>query len=184
MNDAKSRREYLRAKFKYLNDAKSRREYLRAKLEYLNDIEPYLLELGTLTNKTVNRCDLSSIEEVEEVRARLISGLKNSPTKSFEINFSEKEGVRFDAYVQSLYNSNREAVYIWTKGTNSCGLYKVDSMKSVNFSFPFEINNDEMLVFLSVDVKDRLLLDYFIDDAGDKIIEVRVRGLNWINVEY
>ena len=184
MNDAKSRLEYLRAKFKYLNDAKSRREYLRAKLKYLNDIEPHLLELETFANKTVNRCDLSSIEEVEEVRARLISDLKNLPTKSFEINFSEKDGVRFDAYIQGLYNSNREAVYIWTKGTNSCGLYKVDSIKSVNFSFPFEINTDGMLQFLSVDVKDNLLLDFDIDDAGEKLIEVEVQGLNWINVKY
>ena len=156
---------------------------VKNKREYLSNIASYLLELGMLANKTVNKGDLSSIEKVGEVRAG-ISNLGNLPIEKFKVDFSEKDDARFGSYIQGLYNTNNEQVYLWTSKTNICGLYKVGNIKDVNFSFPFELNDEGIVVFLSADLKDKLLLDFSIDSTGNKVVEVEAQGLNWPNIKY
>ena len=156
---------------------------IKSKREYLNNITSYLLELGTLADKTVNRVDLSSVEEVNDVRT-MASNLDGLLATKFNINFSEKDGVNFNNYIQSLYEANGKQVYLWTSKTNVCGLYRVDSIKDVNFSFPFDINDEGVVVFLSADMKDKLLLDFYIDSTANKVVEVEVQGLNWPNIKY
>lgn len=156
---------------------------IKIKREYLSNIAAYLLELGMLANKVVNKDDLSSVEEVDEVRAGT-ANLENLTTEKFKVGFSEKDGSQFQSYIQGLYDTNNEQVYLWTGKTNSCGLYKVGSIKDVNFSFSFDLNEEGIVVFLSVDMKDKLLLDFSIDSSGNEIVEVESQGLNWPNIKY
>ena len=156
---------------------------IKNKREYLSNIASYLLELGMLANKAVNKSDLSPVEEVDEVRAGA-SNLENLPTEKFKVGFSEKDGSQFSRYIQGLYDANNEQVYLWTGKTNTCGLYKVGSIKDVDFSFPFDLNEEGIVVFLSVDMKDKLLLDFSIDSSGNEIVELESQGLNWPNVKY
>lgn len=156
---------------------------IKIKREYASNISRYLLELETLASKAVNKDDLSSIKQVDEVRVSA-SHLENLPIEKFKIGFSEKDGSQFSRYIQGLYYSNSEQVYVWTGKTNSCGLYKVSSIKDVNFSFPFNLNEEGIVAFLSVDMKDKLLLDFSIESSGDKIVDVESQGLNWPNVKY
>lgn len=156
---------------------------IRTKNEYLSNIAPYLLELGVLANKAVNKHELSSVEEVDRIRAYAL-GIAHLPVVKFKIGFSEKNSFQFSRYIQHLYDVNREQVYIWTAKTNICGLYKIGSIKDVDFSFPFELNEEGIVVFLSVDMKDRLLLDFSIDSLGNEIVDVESQGLNWPHVKY
>ena len=156
---------------------------IKNKREYLSNIAPYLLELVILANKTVNKSDLSSVDKVDEVRAGA-SNLENLPIEKFTVDFSEKNDARFSSYVQGLYDANNEEVYLWTSKTNICGLYKVGSIKDVNFSFPFELNDEGVVVFVSADLENKLLLDFSVDPTGNKIVEVEAQGLNWSNIKY
>ncbi|BFM49938.1 hypothetical protein [Marinomonas sp. THO17] len=156
---------------------------VKNKREYLSKIASYLLELGIPANKTVSKDELSSVDKVDEVRAGT-SNLVNLPAEKFKVDFSEKDDIRFGSYIQGLYDTNNEQVYLWTSKTNICGLYKVGSIKDVNFSFPFGLNDEGIIVFLSADLKDKLLLDFSIDPNGNKVVEVEAQGLNWPNVKY
>ena len=151
--------------------------------EYLNNIDSYLLELEMLADLKLSKDDLSSLKEVENIRDAALN-LKSSQSSKFEIDFIDKSSDRFVHYIQNICQTNDDQVYLWTSKTNSCGLYKVDSISHVNFSFPFEINKEGVLVFLTADVNDKLLLDFTIDDAGKKVIEVETQGLNWPSVEF
>lgn len=153
------------------------------KREYLSNIDAYLLEIELLTKKSIDKSELSSINEVDEIRSKA-SNLKTLPKKELKIDFSEKTSTRFIKYIQSLYYANNNEIYLWTSKTNVCGLYKVSSIKDINFSFPFDINNEGMFVLLSVDLKDKLLFDFSFDSSGKKIIEIEIQGLNWPSVEY
>ncbi len=156
---------------------------VKSKREYLSNITSYLLELGILANKTVNKSDLSSIDKVDKVKAGA-SNLENFPIERFKVDFSEKDESRFANYIQGLYSTNSEQVYLWTSKTNICGLYRVDSIKDVNFLFPFELNDEGIVVFLSADLKDKLLLDFSIDSTDNRIIEVEAQGANWSGIKY
>lgn len=150
---------------------------------YKANITAYLAELSTLSNQTVSADDLSCMNEVENIRAT-ISDLKKLPISKFNIPFPEKENARFRNYIHNLYESCSEKVYIWTSKTNSCGLYKIDNIDAVNFSFPFNLNTQGVVVFLSENIKNKLLLDFYIDSSGEKIIEVESQGLQWGAIKY
>lgn len=139
--------------------------------------------MGSLANTTVNRSDLSTIDSVNEVKAKATK-LENFPTENFSINFSDKKSGRFCKYIESLYKANGERVYLWTSKSNDCGLYSVGCIKDVDFSFPFELNTEGMLVLLSLDINDKLLLDFYIDSCGSKVIDIEAQGLNWTNIKY
>jgi hypothetical protein len=153
------------------------------RMQYLGNISSYLLDLGVLANKTITRDDLSSLEKLDEVRSK-VSNIENLPIKKFEIEFSEKYSIRFNDYIKALYAVNNRQVYPWLDRTSQCGLYTFDSIKDVDFSFPFDFDG-EIVSFSSVDLKDTLLLDSFVDDfTGKEMIEIKTQGLNWPNVKY
>lgn len=60
----------------------------------------------------------------------------------------------------------------------------IATFQDVNFSFPFELNNEGIVVFLSTDLKDKLLLDFYINPTGNMVLEVEGQGLNWSNINY
>src|SRR5688500_5918049 len=155
---------------------------LEAKLRYNRSIKSYLAELRLLNNKDVSKEDLSSIVELEEIR-RKSSLLKSLPISKFTIDFDERKSVRFNQYIQNLNKVNDSHIYIWTAKTNDCGLYKNGSIVDIDFSFPFEIN-EGVLVFLSIDLKDNLLLDFSNGTEGKRVLEVEAQGLNWPKISY
>lgn len=156
---------------------------VKSKREYLSNIASYLLELGVLTNKKIKKDDLSSVDRVAEIRAK-VTRLEELPLEKFRISFAEKKYNRFGHYIQGLCESNNGEVYIWTSKTNVCGLYKVASIRDIDFSFPFEINDEGIVVFLSADLKDKLILDFSFDPAGNKIIDIEAQGENWSKIKY
>lgn len=152
-------------------------------IEYRQHIKSYLSELTLLINQEINEIDLSSLLEVEDVR-RKASSLNDFPISKFVIPFNDKATGKFRSFIEALYQANDSEVYIWTKRTNVCGLYKIESIRNINIDFPFEINDEGILVFLSADFKDKLLLDFSLDSNGNKILEVEMQGQNWSDINY
>lgn len=156
---------------------------IKTKLEYKNNITSYLRELGMLSNRIIKESDLSSMSEINEVRVQS-SNLANLPIFKFKINFTELTSKQFSEYIYSLYEINSAQVYLWTNKTNICGLYKANNIKEVDFSFPYDINSEGIIVFLSENLKDKLLLDFSTDVSGTKVVEIESQGLSWPNIKY
>lgn len=152
-------------------------------LEYRQNIKVYLSELALLINQGINESDLSSLAEVDDTR-RKASFLNGFPVSKFVISFNEKVTEKFRRFIDALYQANDSEVYIWTKRTNVCGLYKIESIRNINLDFPFEINNEGILVFLSADFKDKLLFDFSLDSNGNHMLEIEMQGQNWSDINY
>lgn len=153
------------------------------KINYLKCINDYLVELKTLTNKKVKKEELSDLDEVE-VKRDESSRLKSLPEYEFTIAFEEKEHGRFNSYINSLYEVNQSELYLWTKNTNACGLYKTESIKNVNFTFPFNVNEEGIIVLLASNLKDKLVLDFYEDSDDELCLDVEARGDNWSKIKY
>ncbi|MFI3157237.1 MAG: hypothetical protein QX199_13870 [Methylococcaceae bacterium] len=152
-------------------------------LEYRQNIKAYLLELSSLINQYINESDISGLAEIEIIRHKA-SSLNGFPVSKFVISFNEKVTEKFRNFIDGLYYANDSEVYIWTKRTNICGLYKIESIRNINLDFPFEINDEGILVFLSADFKDKLLFDFASDSNGNKMLEIEVQGQSWPDVSY
>lgn len=66
------------------------------------------------------------------------------------------------------------------------GLYKVTSIDAVDFSFSFDVNPDEIIVFFTEDINDILLLYFYHDFEGQGITEVELQRKHWpfISIEF
>jgi hypothetical protein len=152
-------------------------------IKYQRNITSYLSELTLLANKNVNESDILDIIEVDDVRQKSF-GLNDFEISKFRILFDDRVTEKFKNFIDTLYQANDNEVYIWTKRTEICGLYKVESIKNINLNFPFKVNHEGILVFLSTDFKDKLLLDFSLDSNGEKMLEVETQGQNWSAINY
>ena len=100
------------------------------------------------------------------------------------MNFDLRKSKRFKQFIANLDKANNRPVYIWTEKSNVCGLYKASSIKAINFSFKFDVNDDGMVIFLTEDCNDRLLLDFYIDYKERKMLDLEVKGKNWFSVPF
>lgn len=154
-------------------------EKLRKKLS----MKMYLKELTVLAGRPVQANELGSVEKAVSVRK---AGQKFSTldAASFEIPFADLSSERFRRFVRKLYNANPSSVYVWSPRTIDCGVFLMPSIAAINFDFDFEINEEGILVFLTNDLKDRLLVDFFILSQSHKRSKVEVQGNNWGEIIY
>jgi hypothetical protein len=143
----------------------------------------YLSELKALTGLDIDSESLSSIEDTEKIRNEA-SSIENTDINKFAIDFEEKNSERFKKFVASLNEANSSPVYIWTNRSNFCGLHKINSINMIDFSFPFEINQEGIIVFLTEDINDKLLLDFSCNSKDQEVLEVELQGKNWALIHY
>lgn len=148
------------------------------KAELKRNLPSYLLELKQITGLDVDSKSLSPIEDVEKLREKA-SVLADLDKNRLIISFSEKNSKQFRKFVVNLSKSNSNSVYIWTNRANLYGLYKVASIDAIDFSFPFDVNSDGIIVFLTSDLSDKLLLDFYYDSEYQEMIEVELQGKHW-----
>jgi len=143
----------------------------------------YLKKLKCLTGRDLTPASLLSVEETESIHEQL-SDLANSHASKFTIAFEDKLSERFRNYVENLYKANPVPVYLWIEESSMCGLIRLKSIKSVNFTFPFDVCPNGVITFSTADFRDRLLLDFFEDGVGQRMLEVESQGKHWLNVTY
>jgi hypothetical protein len=143
----------------------------------------YLSELKALLGIEINPSSLVPIENIEEIREQA-SCLSNEKESSFLIEFDDKLNEKFREYISNLRKANHSEVYVWTDRSNICGPCKINSIEDLDISFPFDVNSDGVVVFLTIDFCDKLLFDFSFDSDNQRILEVESQGKNWPLVEY
>jgi hypothetical protein len=153
------------------------------KIAFKRNLVPYLLELKQLTGIDVSGESLISVENTDKIRQEWLP-LKKADKNKFIISFSEKTSERFKTFIANLSKANNSLVYIWTEKSNICGLYKVASIEAINFAFPFNLSPDGIVVFLTEDLSNRLLLDYYQDSDDQEMLEVEWQGKDWHSIAF
>jgi hypothetical protein len=156
---------------------------LHEKIQFKRLLPAYLLELKALTGLDVSSEFLCSVEDTEKIRNES-SSVRTADINKFAIDFEEKNSERFKKFITSLNEANSSPIYIWTNRSNFCGLHKINSIGMVDFSFPFDVNQEGIVVFLTEDINDKLLLDFSCNAQGEEILEVESQGKNWSLIPY
>lgn len=141
-------------------------------------IDAYLLQLQELTGRLVTESELSSVGEVEKIKAGTET-LTSQEKTVLELKLSDLYGRRFSDYINRLRDANPGAVYIWLHATNSCGVLSVPSIADINFTFDHEKIPEGVIVLLAVDFSGRALLDFDAD-----AVEIEVQGDSWSDVKF
>jgi hypothetical protein len=147
------------------------------------DLRRYLEELSALTGRQIRADELGSIEQAASIREDC-QKFSAQASRVTEIPFPDRKLERFKKFVRRLSRANAASVYVWTPRTISCGVFLMPSIDAVRFDFDFAINEEGILVFVTSDLEDRLLLDYSNSPAGGRIMKVETQGTNWVGVTY
>ena len=143
----------------------------------------YLNELEVLLGRVVKSEELGSVDEAEEVRRKSIK-LSSGPISSCNIPFSDKNNDRFKQFLNKLISANSSPVFIWTPRTINCGILTIPDLSEIKMDFSFGINQEGILVFLTSDICDRLLLDFGVGETNEERLTIELQGNNWREIAY
>lgn len=138
----------------------------------------YLLQLRELVGRQVSEKELSTIADLERIQAGSAK-LADREKTVLRLTLEVLHGRRFADYVRRLKDANSNAVYIWLHATSACGVCSVPSIVDVNFKFDHLKIPEGVIVFLTADYKDRLLLDF-----DTEAVEVEAQGDSWSSVKF
>jgi len=156
---------------------------LSEKLAFRHEFARHLGELSLLLGRAVRGDELMSVDETKTVRAQA-NEVVRQPTLRFELPFADKAEQRFAEFVQRLTRANPSDVYPWTPASNVCGVLRPIPMKVINMAFPFDLNPEGIIVILTADLRDQLLLDYSYGNNDEQHLEVEVSGEHWGQINY
>ena len=148
----------------------------RERIAFKKNIKVYLETLKALTGYEVNPKDLCSLSELDEAK-KYAEKLREMPMLSYEFDRNGFPGRDFTNFLNDLNKSNPSHVYVWMSYSNFCGLYKLNSLFEFKFDKVYESVSDGVVVLMSDDYKDRLLID-----ADELSVTIELKGENWINV--
>ena len=146
-------------------------------------LKKHLEELRALTGRVVHADELGSLDQFVAMR-QSAQRFVDQPTVACEIPFSERSSERFKRFLQCLTYANPSPIYVVTPRADSCGVLLLSSLNEVRFDFVFKINEEGLLIFVTSDLEDRLLLDFSSTPTGEEIMKVEVQGSNWKKVAY
>lgn len=156
---------------------------LAVRLTQKLNLPQHLRELSQLVGRKVEPSELLSLAETEAVRAQGMT-VQREPSWQCELRFSDKLSARFGRLLQAFRERNPSPVYLWTSLSNACGLLRPVPLSAVRFDFDFSVNRDGMLVLLTADLQDRMLLDFSESPDGEQLLEVAVAGPHWGQAAY
>ncbi len=147
------------------------------KIEYLRDINAYLHELELISGSKVIKDDLSSLGEVEQLRKKS-THTTYIQTDSYVILFTEKKSQKYILRLERFFGSDK--FLVWTSKTNYCGIFYLEGINCVDFSFPFDINDEGIVVFLNKDVQKKVISDFSTTASGEQVLEIELLYSNII----
>ena len=156
---------------------------LAGRLTQKVNLPQHLRELSQLVGRKVEPEELLSLAETEAVRAQGMT-VQRLPSWRCELRFSDKRSARFGRLLQAIRERNPSPVYLWTPLSNDCGLLRPVPLSDVRFDFDFAVNRDGIVVLLTADLQDRMLLDFSEGPDGEQLLEVEVAGANWGQATY
>lgn len=147
-------------------------------VEFKKSLAIYLAELKEITAQDIDSKCLTSPEKAKGLAIEA-SSIEDKDISKLVFDFDKKDSKEFKELVLSLKKCNERPMYIWTPRTKICGLYKPVAIDSINFSFEFDINVEGIMVLITEDFSDKILLDFYRDESNNKILELEVQGINW-----
>lgn len=156
---------------------------LSEKLAFKRELHRHLHELGLLVGRPVHKEELLSLAETKGIRLQA-NQIVRQPIRKFEIPFIKKREQRFASYIEKLAEVNPSNVYLWTPASNFCGVLRPVPLKTFSITFPFDLNPEGIVVILTSDLYDQLLLDYSQGDFNEQMLEVETSGEQWGGITY
>jgi hypothetical protein len=141
-------------------------------------LKGYLSQLSEVVGREVIEDQLSSLEEVERLK-EASQQLNGCPKKIIEITPEDLLRERFALLVRKLAKSNSSPVSVWLDATSHCGTIYLSGIDEFDFSFRLAAIPEGVVVLLTEDGRDKLLLDFSPEE-----VEVELQGKVWGNVEY
>jgi hypothetical protein len=160
-----------------------KKEYLTQRLEAIHAMPNYLRVLSTLTDKSILRDDLISLADTISLLDKM-KDLRSQASQKIEIEFAQKKSKDFSKFIHALTVSKEMPVYVWSEGASVCGLFKTHSLQDINFNFEYGIDGNGVFSFISSDLKDELLLDFYETSDGKRMIKIEVFGNTWAKVKF
>jgi hypothetical protein len=142
------------------------------------NIGRHLTQLSRLTGTIVNKDSLLSPQETEALRATSKT-TEYAPVWRHTMDFSKLTEAQFQRFVGALDEMSPSGVYIWTPLSNVCGLLRPVPLKSIQWGFDFDLIPEGILVLLTADLADRMLLDFSEGSTRRQELEIEVSGQHW-----
>ena len=149
-----------------------------AKLQQTLQRPRHLHELSQIVGRMLTPDDLLSVEETESLRVQALSVVR-TPSLRYEIPFADLKSPRFARLVGALQKANPSPIFVWTPLSNECGLLRPVSLSEVRFDFDFTSLPDGILVLLTTDFQDQMLLDFSEGEDAEQLLELEVSGAQW-----
>lgn len=141
-------------------------------------LENYLGQLSEMVGHEVTEDQLSSLEEIERLK-EASRELQRCPKKIIEITPEDLRRERFALLVLTLAKAKSSPVSIWLDATSYCGTLYLAGVNEFNFSFRLDSIPEGVVVLLTEDGRDQLLLDFSPEEVA-----MELQGKAWGNVEY
>ncbi|HEY2030481.1 MAG TPA: hypothetical protein VGH20_14865 [Myxococcales bacterium] len=154
----------------------------RDRFQYRRNLQQHLRQQSVLTGHPVAAADLVPLEEVAVWRSRVVA-MDTTARSKVRLPFEDKVTPVFDAYVRRLEQANPSQVYLWTPLASICGPAMAPSIAQVNFAFPFDVNVEGIVSFISADFRDELVLDYY-EEQEQYFVDVEARGARWPHCDF
>ena len=153
------------------------------RLAFPKHIGQHLAQLSQLAGREVRSEDLLSLEETNAIRKKS-KETQRAPAWRRDLAFSDKSSDRFRKLVDALEQLNPSPVFIWTHLSNVCGLLRPVPLRSVNFDFAFNVDPEGILVVVTSDLCDKMLLDYSLGPDDAQLLELEISGRSWGTSQY
>lgn len=138
----------------------------------------YLAELRVLTGRNVAADELLSAQETLLLRAMLKQIPKNQCTHAC-FAFGARTSSSFTMMIERLIALNATPVVLWLEKSNDCGPLGLQSLRDINFSFPFDAIPDGIFVVATTDGLNRMVVEFSEMAGGQPSLEIELCGPHW-----
>jgi hypothetical protein len=152
---------------------------LRRKLQ----LKRYLAELAAVTGRQIQADELIGLEQTTKLQADQ-QKFRTQSFASYEVPLSHITTKRFIDFIDRLSKSNNSNVYLWIMRSMDCGVIRLQSLYDVAWGLDLSASEEGILVFVTDDLEDSLLLDFSELPTGEQIMTIETKGANWESVTY
>lgn len=138
----------------------------------------YLDQLSLVSGRDVVENEIRSVEEAKSTREKA-KKFASLPRYRQEFLLKNNEIGPLRHLFTLLERANPAPISVWTDHTIDCGTFTLPNILSVDLTFLAKWKYDSVIVFLSSDLSDRVILDFDqVYDNGISIV-VETQGKNW-----
>ncbi len=149
------------------------KDELSKKLSRNRHLARHLAELGRLLKREVLPEHLLSLDATEALLARS-RATRRTPDWKQSVPFGDKN----NGHLGWANEFKSDPVYLWTALTNICGAHPPVRLSEIDFGFSFNLCPEGILEVLSVDLENRMLLDWY-EEGGAELLDLEVTGSRW-----